>query len=157
MKHYTIKINKNNNSGINFRNNNNASKALDDLILSNMIKMNPYLAYKKKDNLLGSMFDAAGFDSSDNDTIIISNRPNSNFLKGTFDARFAEAAKFLASYTPTKKIYFTDGTPIAFFEDEIQIGDTLIPLYELTSPKYYNAFTPETKKIIINIFISIKG
>lgn len=156
MKHYTIKINKNNNNGINFRNNNNASKALDDLILSNMIKMNPYLAYKKKDSLLDSMFNEADLDAG-NDRIIISNRPTISFLKDNLDTRFAEAANFLANYTPTKKIYFTDGTPIAFFEDEIQIGDTLIPLYELTSPKYYNTFNPETKKIIINIFISIKG
>lgn len=158
MKHYTIKINNSNKTGINFRSNNNPSKSLDDLILSNMIKMNPYLANIKKtknDNLLDAMFKDAGFDTGDR--IIIPNRSYSNLLKGDFDIKFAEAAKFLASYTPTKKIYLTDNTPIAFFEDEIQIGDTLIPFYELTSPKYYSLFTPETKKIIINIFISIKG
>lgn len=158
MKHYTIKINNSNKNGFNFRSNNNPSKSLDDLILSNMIKMNPYLANIKKNNddaLLDAMFNEAGFDTSDR--IIISNRPNNSLLKGNFDSKFAEAARFLAGYTPTKKIYFTDGTPIAFFEDEIQIGTTLIPLYKLTSPKYYNLFTPETKKIIINIFISING
>ena len=158
MKHYTIKINNSNKNGINFRSNNNPSKSLDDLILSNMIKMNPYLDDIKKtknDNLLDAMFKDAGFDTSDR--IIIPNRSYSSLLKSDFDIKFAEAAKFLAGYTPTKKIFLTDNTPIAFFEDEIQIGDTLIPLYELTSSKYYSLFTPETKKIIINIFISIKG
>ena len=158
MKHYTIKINNSNKNGINFRSNNNPSKSLDDLILSNMIKMNPYLAginKTKNDNLLDAMFKDAGFDTGDR--IIIPNRSYSNLLKGDFDTEFAKAAKFLASYTPTKKIYLADNTPIAFFEDEIQIGDILIPFYELTSSKYYNLFTPETKKIIINIFISING
>ena len=157
MKHYTIKINNKNNSGINFRNNTNASKNLDNLIFSNLIKMNPYLAGTTKKNdsgLLDAMFEEAGFDTGDR--IIISNRPTSSFLKGNFDTKFAEAANFLANYTPTKKIFLGD-LPIKFFEDEIQIGYDLIPLYELTSPKYYNMFTPETKKIIINIYISIKG
>ena len=157
MKHYTIKINNSNKNGINFRSNNNPSKSLDDLILSNMIKMNPYLAdlkKTKKDNLLDAMFKDAGFDTGDR--IIIPNRSYSSILKNDFDTEFAKAAKFLASYTPTKKIFF-DNIPIKFFEDEIQIGYDPIPLYELTSPKYYSMFTPETKKIIINIYISIKG
>ena len=156
MKHYTIKINNSNKNGINFRNNTNASKSLDNLILSNLIKMNPYLAgTKKTDNgLLDAMFNEAGFDTSDR--IIIPNRSYSNLLKDDFDIKFAEAAKFLANYTPKKKLFFGD-LPIKFFEDEIQIGYDLIPLYELTTPKYYNLFTPETKKIIINIYISIKG
>ena len=107
MKHYTIKINNSNKNGINFRSNNNPSKSLDDLILSNMIKMNPYLAdlkKTKKDNLLDAMFKDAGFDTSDR--IIIPNRSYSSILKNDFDTEFAKAAKFLASYTPTKKIFF---------------------------------------------------
>ena len=153
MKHYTIKIdnNKNNNS---FRNIfNNPSKNLDDLILSNMIKMNPYLG-KKSDSTLDAMFKEAGFDD---DHIIIPNRSNSYLLKDNFDTEFNKAAKFLSNYNPTKKSYIlSDGTPIAFFEDEIQIGYDLIPLYKLSDIYYYPSFTKETKNIIINIFISIK-
>ncbi len=156
MKNYTIKIN-NNNSGINFRNTNNASKNLNDIILSGIIKMNPYLSsiIKKKssDTTLDAMFAEAGFTS---DRIIIPNRDYSYLLKGNFDSEFAKAAAFLSGYTPKKKTsYIFNDTPIAFFEDEIQIGDILIPLYKLSSPMYYKTFTPEIKNTIINIFISI--
>lgn len=152
MKHYTIEIN-NDNNNFSFRNLiNNPSKSLDDLILSNMKKMNPYL--DGKDSTLDAMFNEAGFDTSDR--IIIPNYDYSDLLKGDFDTEFTKAAKFLSSYTPTKKYYrFYDNTPIGFFEDEIQIGDILIPLYKLNSSKYYNTFDSRTKKLIINIFISI--
>lgn len=159
MKHYTIKINNSKkNNGINFRNTNNPSKSLDDLILSNLIKMNPYLKNKYSDNTLDAMFDDAGFIRKNDDHIIISNRKSSNLLKGNFDTEFAKAAKFLSSYTPrTNKTYIIDSNDIAFFEDEIQIGYDLIPLYKLASPTYYKEFTPETKNIIINLFITING
>lgn len=152
MKTYTIKLNKKNNSG-NFRNSTNASKALDDLIFAGLTKMNPYLKKNKSDNLLDAMFTEAGFGTDDH--IIISN--HSSILKDDFDTDFAKAAKFLANYTPNKKYILTDGTPIVFFEDEIQIGYDLIPLYKLSSPKYYTLFTPETKKTIINLFITINA
>lgn len=150
MKHYTIKINNNSNNGSFF--NNNASKSLDDLILSNMIKMNPYLD-KKNDSTLDAMFKDAGLFTDDH--IIIPNRNNSSLLKDNFDTEFIKAANFLSRYTPKKKYTLYDGTPIEFFEDEIQIGYDLIPLYKLNTPKYYSTFTPEIKNTIINIFISI--
>ena len=145
MKHYTIKFNNNNTNTTTFDfRNNNATKALDDLILSNIIKKNPFLApsyYEKKKS----------------DTIIIDNRITSSPLKGNFDTDFAKAAAFLANYTPTKSIYTFDNNDITFFEDEIQIGSTLIPLYMLESSSYYDLIPKKTKEIIINIFISIKG
>lgn len=152
MKHYTIKINDKKNNNFSFRNIfNNPSEDLDDLILSNMKKMNPYL---NNDNTLDAMFIDAGLDIDDK--IIISNRDYSYLLKDSFDTEFAKAAKFLAKYTPKKKYYtLYKSNDITFFEDEIQIGDTLIPLYMLESSKYYNTFTPATKNTIINIFISI--
>jgi hypothetical protein len=115
--------------------------------------MNPFLGYKKNDSFLDAAFDEAGLYS---DRIIISNYDDSYLLKGDFDTEFAKAARFLSTYTPgDKKYILTDGTPIGFFEDEIQIGYDLIPLYKFSSPKYYNLFTPEKKKLIINIYISI--
>lgn len=149
MKKYTIKLKKNNGS---FNNSANASKALDDLIFAGLTKMNPYLKKTKSDNILDAMFEDAGFEIYDHITI-----HNGSILKDDFDTDFAKAAKFLASYTPTKKYILTDGTPIEFFEDEIQIGYDLIPLYKLSSPKYYTLFTPETKKTIINLFITINA
>lgn len=151
MKRYTIKFDDKNSNNSSFRN--NASKNLDDLIISNLIKMNPYLeGTYKKDSTLDAMFAEAGFNTED-DHIIIRNTGYN--LKGNFDSDFAKAAKFLANYKPTKTYKLYDGSPITFFEDEIQIGYDLIPLYELSSPKYYYKFTPEQKNIIINIFISI--
>lgn len=144
MKHYTIKINNSekNTGNYTFRNT-NPSKSLDDLILSNLIKANPYLSYlrdtEKKD-----------------DHIIIPNR-TSSILKGDFDDEFTKAAKFLANYTPKKSIYKIDNNDITFFEDEIQIGSTLIPLYMLEDISYYNRLPKTTKNIIINLFITIKG
>lgn len=153
MKRYTIEINKKNNNNFSFRNLiNNPSKSLDDLILSNLIKMNPYLG-KKDDTTLDAMFAEAGFNTDDH--ILIDNRTTHSFLKGNYDTEFAEAAKFLSSYTPKTTTYIIDRNDITFFEDEIQIGNILIPLYKLSDIKYYNTFTPDIKKTIINIYISI--
>ena len=153
MKHYTIKINKNNNTSFNFRNTNNPSKDLDNLILSNLIKMNPYLAKEKDDDLINAMLAETNIIG---DRILIPNRDNSYLLKDNFDTEFIKAAKFLSTYTPNKKSYILfDNTPIAFFEDEIQIGYDLIPLYKLGTEKYYKFFTPKFKNTIINIYISI--
>ena len=152
MKHYTIKINKNNNNSFNFRT--NTSKSLDDLILSGLKKMNPFLS-KTNDSTLDAMFIDAGL-NIDNDHILIPNRDYGYLLKGNFDTEFTKSAKFLSKFTPKKKYILFDGTPIEFFEDEIQIGYNLIPLYKLTSPTYYNTFTTEIKNTIINIFITIR-
>ena len=143
MKRYTIKINKNNNNNnFSFRTNNDPSEALDNLIFSNLKKMNPYL------------YDTdTKYDIDDH--IIIPNRNDNGYLLKGFSTEFAKAAKFLSDYTPTKKYYTYDKTPIEFFEDEIQIGNILIPLYKLSNSKYYDTFDTKTKNIIINLFITI--
>ena len=155
MKHYTIKLNNKNNNSFSFRNLiNNPSKSLDDIIFANLIKMNPYLDDSKEDATLDAMLAEANMTG---DRIIIPNRDNGYLLKDNFNTEFIKAANFLSNYAPKTKKYYTlfDGTPIKFFEDEIQIGYDLIPLYKLESPKYYNTFTPTIKNTIINIFISI--
>lgn len=154
MKHYTIKFDNNNNNRSNGSIFSNASKNLDNIILSNLKKMNPFMTnIDSTDPTLDAMFD----ETFGKDYIIIPNRNYGYLLKGDFDTEFAKAAKFLANYNP-KKIRYTliDGTPIEFFEDEIQIGFDLIPLYKLSSPRYYSTLAPKTKNTIINIFISIK-
>lgn len=158
MKHYTVKFNNTkNNSNFSFRNlfRRNSSKTLDDIILSNLVKMNPYLKKTySSDPLLDAMFDDAGLNTTDN-IIVIPNRTR-YLLKDDIDLDFITAANFLSSYTPEKKYYtLFDNTPVVFFEDEIQIGYDLIPLDYLRTPKYYNTFTTSMKKTIINIFISI--
>ena len=147
MKRYTIKINKNNNNNFSFRNNDNPSKKLDDIILSNLIKMNPFLGYKK---------DTSADTIEYGDRIIIPNRDNSYLLKDNSSYNeFAKAANFLSNYTPIKSYYTLNDTPIAFFEDEIQIGTTLIPLYKLSDARYYKTFDSSIKNIIINLYITI--
>jgi hypothetical protein len=160
MKRYTIKLNKDNSI---FRTNTtNASKALDDLILGNMINMNPYLGKTKKiyttidrsDDTLDAMIN----ELNDNKYILISNRDYRGYLKGDFDTEFAKAAKFLANYKPKKNSYkLYDDTFIKFFEDEIQIGYDLIPIYDLISPSRFSKIDDKTKNIIINFYITING
>ena len=158
MKHYTVKFNNTkNNSNFSFRNlfRRNSSKTLDDIILSNVVKMNPYLKKTySSDPLLDAMFEDAGLDTTDN-IIVIPNRTR-YLLKDDIDLDFITAANFLSSYTPEKKYYtLFDNTPVVFFEDEIQIGSTLIPLYKLSDSRYYRTFDRKTKNIIINLFITI--
>lgn len=152
MKRYTINLGNNNNI---FRNNNtaNASKNLDDLILGNLIKMNPYLGNKKKDDTLTAMLNEA----KNNDRIFIPIK-RSYSLKDKFDStEFIKAAKFLANYKPDNSYIKLDDTIIKFFEDEIQIGYDLIPLYDLTRPAFLSSLDEKTKSIIINIYITING
>jgi len=162
MKRYTINLKDNSI----FRTNNtaNASKALDDLILGNMISMNPYLdksgtkkIYIKTDRSDDTL-DAMINEMNKSEFIIIPNKNYRSYLKGNFDSEFAKAAKFLANYKPKKttfKLY--DDNFIKFFEDEIQIGYDLIPIYDLISPSRYSRLSDNTKNIIINFYITING
>lgn len=148
MKHYTIKINKNNNNNtsFNFRDFTDPSKKLDDFLASRIIESTPYL------------YDIIAPKKTYKTRILIPNRDYSSLLKDNFDIEFGKAARFLLAYTRKPKldfsIYSMDDN-INFFEDEIQIGSTLIPLYMLEDSRYYSSIPKKTKNIIINIFISI--
>lgn len=145
MKKYTFNIK--NNTGNNFRTNTNWSKVLDNYILADVIAKNPYLK-TNEERFIDSAF--AAIKPFDDDHIIIKNG-----TKTTFDNEFINAVKFLKSYTPKDKYYeLSDGTPIVFFEDEIQIGFDLIPRDEFTD--FISTFTPAKKKTIIDIYIKIR-
>ena len=107
---------KNNNTSIPFCTSSkpNYSKILDDIIIADVIEKNDYLfkPFTKKAD------DAIIFDS-----LIGKNK----------DTALSNAIKFLANYKKIKKSYtipyiygkmytLADGTPIVFYDDEIQIG-----------------------------------
>ena len=147
MKTYTFTT-KNNNSNTFFRNNTSTdySKILDNIITADLIKKNHYL-----------------FDYEDKtypDTI------GDNIILGAAlkdDDIFIKAAKFLSNYKknyfamPKKFIYgkiykLTDGTPIIFYDNEIQIGSDLYTYDKFANMDFLHGLTSNTKNIIINIF-----
>ena len=136
---------KNNNHGINFfpsSSKPNYSKILDDIILADVINKNSYLFDKIIED-----------DLSD---IIINGKTKK-------DIELSKATKFLANYKKTKKIYnlpfklnktytLSDGTPIIFYDDEIQIGFDYYSYADFSDIAFINALTPKKKKIIIDIY-----
>ena len=136
---------KNTNNGINFfpaSSKPNYSKILDDIILAGVIKDNSYLFDKTIED-----------DLSD---IIIN-------AKTKKDIELSKATKFLANYKKAKKIYnlpfklnttytLSDGTPIIFYDDEIQIGFDYYNYADFSDIAFINTLTPKKKKIIIDIY-----
>lgn len=149
MKTTVFTINKNNNNyGTNY------SKILDNLILDSVIKNNSYLfkSAKKKseDDLIDAMFDDI-------------NTYKYKRLKADDD--FISACNFLANYGKTNTytipykmntLYrLSDGTPIIFYDNEIQIGTDLYEYNMFSDINFISNLKPEMKKIIININIKL--
>lgn len=139
-KTYTFYTKNANNGNTFFHNNKSAdySKILDDIITADLIKKNSYL-FDTKPSILAS---------SD--------------LK--IDDAFIKATNFLANYKKPKKatkyiigkMYtLTDGTPITFFDDEIQIGFDTYKYSNFTDKLFLSNLPADTKKTIINIYINI--
>lgn len=153
MKTYTFEINKNNkkNTFPKFftTKSTNYSKILDNIIATNIINTNQYL----KDTTTTAALKEIGITPTD---------VNYNwyyFNNTTNYDKFIEAAKFLASYKfksnmpyiLNKKYYTIDGTPIIFYNDEIQIGTDIYEYSDFGNIDFINGLTPKKKKIIINI------
>jgi len=130
--------------------NTNYSSILDDIIFTDIIDKNDYL-FKKKidDNLIDSLLE--------DDPIILTG----SSLKADND--FIKATNFLANYKKYKKNYklpyilgkmytLSDGTPIIFYDDEIQIGFDTFKYNKFTDLSFLNSLTTKTKKTIINIY-----
>lgn len=119
----------------------NYSKIIDDIILADIIKKNDYLFGKKA-------FDA--------DDILLN-------AKTTKESELTSAIKFLAGYKKNKPLFkntyilnktytLTDGTPIVFYDDEIQIGFDIYKYSDFTDTFFLSNLTPKKKKIIIDIY-----
>lgn len=139
-----------NNASINY------SKTLDDIILSNLKSTTPYIF---KDATLGAAFDELNKTKTKSIDITINSGAKSskkiptlldaiNYFKGN-NYNFT---KLISDY-PT---YHINGTPITIFEDEIQIGYDLIPFNLFDDYNYINGLSNNTKKTIIDIYITIK-
>ncbi len=154
MKTYTFTTN--NNSNI-YNNGTDYSKMLDNIILDTMMKNNEYLFKNTKkeseDKLIDAMFDDLG------STYTFT-------CKSLKDDKFIKACDFLANYGKDKstfnipyelnKLYrLADGTPIIFYDDEIQIGTDTFKYYMFDNSDFISTLKPEMKKIIININIKL--
>ena len=131
----------------------NYSKILDNIIIANIKDTNPYLhkSYNK--------------DYDEISAIIADSKKKHSF--GLFDGylnendKFLKAANFIANYGKTtyKTLPFTygktyeliDGTPICFYDDEIQIGMDLYSYDSFSNTAFLKTLSAPTKKIIINI------
>lgn len=122
----------------------NYSKIIDNVIAADIIKKNSYLFGKATDAYL--------------DDLLITAKP-------TKDAKLENAINLLANYNKlkTKKTYtipfklnttytLSDGTPVIFYDDEIQIGFDVFKYADFSDLAFINALTPKKKKIIIDIY-----
>lgn len=134
----------NNNKFFHSFNKPNYSKVIDNIITADIISKNTYL-----------------FDNTDMDYIddLLINAKTTNKFESDFD----KAVKFLANYKKRKKNYIfpfklntmytlSDGTPIIFFDDEIQIGSDFYSYTKFGNLSFINSLTPSKKKIIIDIY-----
>lgn len=154
MTYTTFKINNTSNNNT-FRKA-NYSKILDNIIATNIAKCNPYLTNFKNndDDLITAIID----DSKKKHCSIFS----SCILKD--DDEFIKAANFLANYKKKSKApknlpfifgktyKLIDGTPICFYEDEIQIDMDLYSYDDFSSIKFLKGLSSNKKNIIINIY-----
>lgn len=144
MKTYTFNANECNNTNnfINsfFHTTTDYSAILDDIIADDIVKKNSYL-----------------FDAST--SVNITNNSNNSFDP----KEFAKAVEFLANYNKPKnnkklniiigETYFLmDGTPIIFYDDEIQIGFDTFKYSDFAMSSLIENLKPSTKKIIIDIY-----
>ena len=125
----------------------NYSKILDDIIIADVINENSYLFGNSIAKAAKKIEDACIFDA----------------LLGKKSTKFDNAVKFLANYKKLKKNYtipyilgkmytLTDGTPIVFYDDEIQIGFDTYKYSDFSDPLFLSSLNNNTKKLIINIY-----
>lgn len=143
MKNFTFKTN---NNTFSFPESTNYSKILDDFIANNIKENNKYLTDAIIKHDLGI----------NTDNIVT----GSSLLKS--NNKFAKAANFLANYAkfnkrsiPFKfgKVYkLANGTPIIFYDDEIQIGFDLYSYADFANFNFINLLSENTKKTIIEIY-----
>ena len=138
--------------------NTNYSKILDDLIAADLIKKNSYLKnYTTAGTIDDDFIDCMMKDSAKKHSGIFI---DSIALKD--DNKFIKAANFLANYKKKadiaskfifgKTYKLTDGTPIIFYDDEIQIGFDLYTYDDFKDIIFLKKLPTTAKNIIINIY-----
>lgn len=148
MKKYTFTFPKSTNNILNEYT--NCSKIIDDIILSNIKKNNPYL------------FESNTTNSSKNRDINIDITIPKN-KKLDINIRSNAFKKYINMFLNNKNniieddydFLLSDGTPVKLFSDEIQIGYDIIPLNNFTLA-LYNKLSKEQRNKITEIYIYIK-
>ena len=147
----TFKIGTNNNTKYSFLTT-DYSTILNNLIATNIKETNPYLngSYKENNEIAAIIADSK-------------KKHGLNLFGGCLgeNDKFLKAANFIANYGKTtyttlpfkyNKIYkLIDGTPICFYDDEIQIGMDLYSYSDFSNTTFLKTLSAPTKKIIINI------
>ena len=118
------------------------SKILDDIIITDIIDKNDFLLkdYSTK--------------KADADY----------FMSKTSSPALFKATKFLANYNTYSKKYtlpyiigkcytLSDGTPIVFYENNIQIGYDFFDYDDFNDLSFFDSLTKKNKKIIIDIYL----
>ena len=126
----------------------NNSKTLDDIILDSLIKKNSYLFKNKKDDADLILDAAFGTPTED---IILTGEPLKkaiNFIKNYK----IYTKKYKLPYILGKMYTLSDGTPIVFYDDEIQIGFDTYKYADFSDFSFLNTLSTNTKKTIINIY-----
>uniref|UniRef100_A0AAU8B7Y3 Uncharacterized protein n=1 Tax=Dulem virus 42 TaxID=3145760 RepID=A0AAU8B7Y3_9CAUD len=143
---YTYNIKKNNNKK---NPSNNTSKAIDDFIISNLKNTAPYIFGKKKEKTIN--IDITPKRTTRTINIDITRTPKKT-AKPTF-AEFLNAFNHLMNIheEDTYDFLLSDGTPVKFYGDEVQIG---LDLYSIDG--LFNTLSDDRKKDIIDIYINIK-
>lgn len=147
MKHTTFTIgNTTNNTTFHSA---NFSKILDNIIAANIKANNTYLNSTEEDDLIDLLIK----DSKKNNITIESNLLKDDFIKAAnFLANYNKKTAYKLPFILGKTYKLIDGTPIAFFDDEIQIGMDLYSYSDFKNIKFLNALPSTKKTIIINIF-----
>lgn len=147
----TFKIGTNNNTKYSFLTP-NYSAILDNIIATNIKETNPYLngSYKENNEIAAIIADSK-------------KKHGLNLFGGYLNEndKFLKAANFIANYGKTtyktlpfiygKTYKLIDGTPICFYDDEIQIGMDLYSYDSFSNTAFLKTLSAPTKKIIINI------
>lgn len=152
MKTFNIKVNKTTNDT---SNNTNFDSYIDNLVLSNVKKITPYIFTSDTDEEY--IIKPKKAKTINIDITIPKKTTFRTSIKDKY-SEFIKAVNYLAgkSYdTDTYDFKMIDGTPVKIFDDEIQIGYDLIPLNAFTLD-LYNKLSAESKKSIIDIYINIK-
>lgn len=142
---YTFGKKNNNNTFSFFGSKPKYTKTLDDIIADSIISKNSYLFKSADEIALKNIAD--------------------DIINATSNNKLAKATKFLANYknySNTYKLPFiygemytlSDGTPIVFYDDEIQIGFDVYKYDKFNDMLFLNSLTPKKAKTIIDIYIS---
>lgn len=152
MKKYTFELNTNKNSYANSKST-DYSKILDDLIHADIMEKNYYLNNPKW-GTTGDIY---------LDKMIGINENNSSI--GLKDANaFTKAITFLSNYNKKdnktipyiygKTYTLSDGTPIIFFDDSVQIGFDLYYFKDFNKPTFISGLSNTIKNTIIDIYVN---